>query len=311
MKAKKNGRNTLRQIKRHLPLYFMMLPGLTYLVINNYLPLQGLQLAFKKFKYNEGIWGSKFNNFKNFRFLFKSSEAAAIIRNTVCYNLTFLILGTIFAIATAILLNGLLRKFNSQLYQTLILIPHLISYVVVGYIAYAFLGGDNGMINNSILRPLGLEGISWYSEPKYWPYILVFINLWKTFGYNSIIYYASIIGIDRTYYEAAMVDGATTRQQIFRITLPLLKPVIITLTLLSLGRMLFSDFGLFYQVPMNSGLLYSTTNTIDTFVYRGLLETNDIGRASAAGFIQSVLGFVLILSTNAIVRKIDKDQALF
>ena len=310
MKSQKEH-NTLRQIKRHFPLYLMMLPGLAYLVINNYLPLQGLQLAFKKFKYNEGIWGSKFNNFKNFSFLFKSKEAFTIIRNTIGYNLAFLLLGTAFAIATAILLNGLTKKFNSQLYQTLILIPHLISWVIVGYIVYAFLGEDNGMINNSILYPLGHSGIPWYAEPKYWPFILVLINLWKTFGYNSIVYYASIIGIDRTYYEAAMVDGATTWQQIIKITLPLLKPVIITLTLLSLGRMLFSDFGLFYQVPMNSGLLYSTTNTIDTFVYRGLLETNDIGRASAAGFVQSIIGFVLVMSTNAIVRKIDKDQALF
>lgn len=311
MKFQKEKHNTLRQIRKHLTLYVMMIPGIAYLIINNYLPLQGLQLAFKKFKYSDGIWGSKFNHFKNFTFLFKSPDAFIIIRNTLLYNLAFLILGTIFAIMTAILLDAVRSKMKSQIYQTLILIPYLISYVVVSYIAYAFLGGDNGMINNSLLHALGHPGISWYSEPKYWPYILVFVNLWKTFGYNSIIYYASIIGIDKTYYEAARVDGATIWQQITGITLPLLKPVIITLTLLSLGRMLFSDFGLFYQVPMNSGLLYSTTNTIDTFVYRGLLETNDIGRASAAGFIQSILGFILVLSTNAIVRKVDKEQALF
>ena len=303
--------NTARQIWKHLPLYAMMLPGLIYLVVNNYMPLAGLQLAFKKFKYNQGIWGSQFNNFKNFSFLFRSSDAWIIIRNTVFYNLAFLILGTLFAILTAILLNEVRRKFLAQAYQTLILIPHLISYVIVSYIAYAFLGAENGMINNSILRGLGIAPIQWYSEPKYWPFILIFINMWKTFGYNSIIYYASIIGIDRTYYEAAMVDGASTCKQITNITLPLLKPVIITLTLLSLGRLLFTDFGLFYQVPMNSGLLFNTTNTIDTFVYRGLLETNDIGRASAAGFIQSILGFALILSTNAIVRKFDREHALF
>lgn len=302
---------TRRAVKRHLPLYIMMLPSLAYLVINNYLPLAGLQLAFKKFKYNLGIWGSPWNGVKNFSFLFRSNDAAVIIRNTIGYNLLFLALGTVVALFVAILLNEVRRKPLQQAYQTIILIPHLISYVIVSYIAYAFLGGDNGMINNSILKPLGLEGVSWYTEPKYWPWILTLIQVWKTFGYNSIVYYASIVGIDKTYYEAAVVDGAGVWKQITRITLPMLKPVIITLTLLSIGKLFYSDFGLFYQVPMNSGLLYSTTNTIDTFVYRGLLETNDIGRASAAGFIQSVMGFILIMATNAIVRRVDREQALF
>ena len=289
----------------------MMLPGLAYIFINNYLPLAGLQLAFKKFKYSKGIWGSPFNGVKNFSFLFTSGDASTIIRNTILYNLTFLVLGTVFAIFTAILLNEVRQKRVKQAYQTFILIPHMISYVIVSYIAYAFLGNDNGMINNSVLKLFGIPRISWYTEPGYWPYILVFIQLWKTFGYNSIIYYATIVGIDVTYYEAAIVDGAGTWKLITRITLPLLKPTIITLTLLSIGRLFYSDFGLFYQVPMNSGLLYSTTNTLDTFVYRGLLETNDIGRASAAGFIQSILGFILVLGTNAIVRRVEKDNALF
>ncbi len=300
-----------RQIIRHWPLYFMMLPGIIYLIVNNYLPLTGLQLAFKKFKFSAGIWGSDWNMFKNFRYLFSSPDAGIIIRNTIGYNLVFIILGTVFAIFVAILLSEVRRKTAQQLYQTLILIPHLISYVIVSYIVYAFLGQDNGMINNSILHPLGIPGVAWYTEAGHWPYLLVIIQLWKSFGYSSIIYYASIVGIDRTLYEAAVVDGAGTWKQITRITLPMLKPVIITLTLLSIGRIFYSDFALFYQVPMNSGLLYSATNTIDTYVYRGLLETNDIGRASAAGFIQSVIGFLLVLGTNAIVRKVEKEQALF
>ena len=226
---------TRRAVKRHLPLYIMMLPSLAYLVINNYLPLAGLQLAFKKFKYNLGIWGSPWNGVKNFSFLFRSNDAAVIIRNTIGYNLLFLALGTVVALFVAILLNEVRRKPLQQAYQTIILIPHLISYVIVSYIAYAFLGGDNGMINNSILKPLGLEGVSWYTEPKYWPWILTLIQVWKTFGYNSIVYYASIVGIDKTYYEAAVVDGAGVWKQITRITLPMLKPVIITLTLLSIG----------------------------------------------------------------------------
>ena len=275
------------------------------------MPLAGLQLAFKKFKYALGIWKSDFNNFKNFTYLFKSSDAWIIIRNTVGYNLVFILLGTVVAIFVAIMLNMVRVKRMQKFYQTVILIPHLISYVIVSYIVYAFLGQDNGMINNSLLKALGMEPIAWYTEAAYWPYILVITQLWKTFGYNSIIYYATIVGIDQTYYEAAIVDGATWWKQVRYITLPMLKPVIVTLTLLAIGRMFYSDFGLFYQVPMNIGLLYDATNTIDTYVYRGLLETNDVGRASAAGFIQSVMGFFLVLGTNAIVRRVDREQALF
>ncbi len=309
--TRQNTLSVYRRILKQWPLYLMMVPGLAYLLINNYLPLAGLQLAFKKFKYALGIWKSDFNNFKNFTYLFKSSDAWIIIRNTVGYNLVFILLGTVVAIFVAILLNMVRVKRMQKFYQTVILIPHLISYVIVSYIVYAFLGQDNGMINNSLLKALGMEPIAWYTEAAYWPYILVITQLWKTFGYNSIIYYATIVGIDQTYYEAAIVDGATWWKQVRYITLPMLKPVIVTLTLLAIGRMFYSDFGLFYQVPMNIGLLYDATNTIDTYVYRGLLETNDVGRASAAGFIQSVMGFFLVLGTNAIVRRVDREQALF
>ncbi len=301
----------LRKLKRYYPLYFMMLPGIAYITINNYLPLTGLQLAFKKFKYALGIWESPWNGIKNFAYLLKTGDAWIIIRNTLGYNILFILLGTVLAITIAILLNEVKRKKVQQFYQTVILIPYLISYVIVSYIVYAILGENNGMINNSILIPLGLEPAHFYTDPKYWPYILTTVQLWKTFGYSSIIYFASILGIDKSYYEAATVDGAGTWKQITSITLPMLKPVIITLTLLSIGRIFYSDFGLFYQVPMNTGLLYNATGTIDTYVYRGLLETNDVGRASAAGFIQSVLGFLLVLGTNAAVRVIEKEHALF
>ena len=309
--TKQNTLSMYRRIQKQWPLYLMMVPGLAYLFVNNYMPLAGLQLAFKKFKYALGIWKSDFNNFKNFTYLFKSSDAWIIIRNTVGYNFIFILLGTVVAIFVAILLNMVRVKRMQKFYQTVILIPHLISYVIVSYIVYAFLGQDNGMINNSLLKALGMEPVAWYTEAAYWPYILVITQLWKTFGYNSIIYYATIVGIDQTYYEAAIVDGASWWKQVRYITLPMLKPVIVTLTLLSIGRMFYSDFGLFYQVPMNIGLLQDATNTIDTYVYRGLLETNDVGRASAAGFIQSVMGFFLVLGTNAIVRRVDREQALF
>lgn len=301
----------LKEIKRHIPYYMMLLPGLVYFFINNYMPLAGLQLAFKKFKYAKGIWGSPWNGFKNFVYLFKTNEAFIIIRNTLCYNVAFIILGTIISIIVAILLDEIISSKAKNAYQTFILLPYMISYVIVSYIVFAFFGTDNGMINNHILKPLGIQPISWYTQPKYWPFILTFVQVWKTFGYSSIIYYASIVGIDSSLYEAAVVDGAGLWKQITRITLPMLKPVIITLTLLSLGRIFYSDFGLFYQVPMNSGLLFNATNTIDTYVYRGLLESNDIGRASAAGFVQSIIGFIFVFGTNEVVRKIEKEQALF
>ena len=293
--------NIMRKIKRFWPMYLMMLPGVAYLVINNYMPIPGLMLAFKKFKYPRGIWGSDWCGFKNFTFLISSKDLWLIVRNTLLYNVAFILLGTILSVTIAILLNEVRSKKLQQSFQTVILIPHLLSYVIISYIVYALFGAESGMINNSILMPLGVTPISWYTEDRYWPVILTCVYLWKSFGYSSIVYFATLVGFDRTYYEAAMVDGATTWQQISRITLPLLKPVIITLTLFSVGRIFYSDFGLFYQVPMNSGMLYETTSTIDTYVYRGLLEDNNIGRASAATFIQSIMGFILVLVANLTV----------
>lgn len=300
-----------KRLKRFLPLYLMMIPGLLYLIINNYIPLAGLQLAFKKFKYTEGIWGSPFVGLKNFAYLFKTNDAWLLFRNTIGYNLLFLLINTALAICVAILLNEVRNHVVKKVSQTVILIPYLLSYVVISYIIYALLGQSSGMINNSILKPMGIEPISWYTKPEYWPLILTMVQAWKSFGYNSIIYYATIIGFDKTLYEAASVDGAGIGRKIRSITIPLLKPTMITLTLMSIGRMFYSDFGLFFQVPMNSGMLQKATTTIDTYVYRGLMENNDIGRAAAAGFLQSILGFVTVFAANTIVRKIESENALF
>ena len=289
----------------------MMIPGLTYLFINNYIPLTGLQLAFKKFKYNEGIFNSPWVGMKNFSFLFKTNDAWVLFRNTLGYNLLFLVINTVLAIAVAILLNEVRSAFVRKMSQTVVLIPFLLSYVVISYIVYALLGQSGGMVNNSILKPLGMEPVSWYPKPKYWPLILTLVQAWKAFGYNSIIYYATIIGFDKSLYEAAAVDGAGVWKRIWFITMPMLKATVITLTLMSIGRMFYSDFGLFYQVPMNSGMLQKATTTIDTYVYRGLMESNDIGRAAAAGFLQSILGFVTVLTANTVVRKIESENALF
>lgn len=306
-KAKKNkNHGSWKSIFRHWELYAMMLPGMIYLIINNYIPMAGLVVAFKKYNYQDGIWGSDWTGFSNFKFLFGTRDAWLIIRNTICYNLVFIITGTIFAIAVAIILNEIHVKVSKKVYQVFILIPYLISMVVVSYIVYAFLSSDAGFIN----KTFGTH-INWYMTEKYWPLIFVIVNLWKNFGYNSIIYYATVIGIDSSLYEAAVVDGASRWQRIWHVTLPGLRPTIITLTLLAIGRIFYSDFGLFYQVTQNSGLLYDVSTTIDVYVYKGLMLLNDVGRSAAAGFFQSICGFIVVLAANLVVNKIDKENALF
>ena len=300
-----------RKSFRNLPLYLMMLPGLVYIFINNYIPMPGIAIAFKKINYTQGIWKSPWVGFDNFEFLFKTKDAYVIFRNTICYNLAFIVIGTVLAIAVGILLSEVSKKTPLKFFQTTILLPFLLSSVLLSYVVYAFLASETGFINANILKPLGINTVSWYSDAKHWPVILTVVHLWKTVGYNTILYYAMIVGIDKTYYEAAVVDGAGIWSQIKNVTLPMLKPTIITLTLMNIGRIFHSDFGLFYQVPMNNGLLYNATNTIDTYVFRGLMNSNDVGRSSAAGFIQAVLGFVLVLSANALTRKLDKENALF
>ena len=301
----------LARLKHNIPLYLMFLPGALYLLINNYIPLGGLIIAFKQVNWNKGILKSPWVGLSNFEYLFKTKEAWNITRNTLGYNIIFIVLGTVIAIAIAILLNEIKVMTLKKTYQTIILLPYLISMVVVSYLVYALLSSESGFINLSILRPLGKPEIAWYTEPKYWPAILIIVYIWKTFGYNCILYYATLVGIDRGYYEAAVIDGANRWQQIWNITLPELVPTIITLTLMSIGKIFYSDFGLFYQVPMDSGPLYDVTNTIDTYVYRGLIRLNNVGMSSAAGFYQSIVGFVLVMLANFTVRKISKENALF
>ena len=297
--------------KRYLPFYLLALPGLIYLLCNNYLPMFGIVIAFKKLNFAKGIFASKWIAFDNFKFLFRSSTAWIIIRNTVLYNVSFIILGTVFAVMAAILLNEIRSKYASRTYQTLILLPYLISWVIVSYLVSAFLSADTGLINNSILKPLGLASINWYSETKYWPFIIMFVYLWKATGYSMIIYYSSIVGISQDYYEAASIDGATKWQQIRTITLPLLKPTIITLFIMSVGHIFNSDFGLFYQVPRNSGVLYDVTQTIDVYVYNALMKNSDYGMSSAASVFQSVVGFILVVAANKVIRKSHPESALF
>lgn len=300
-----------QRIFRVRAMYLMVLPGVIYLIINNYIPMAGIIIAFKNVNWRKGILASPWAGLSNFEYLFKTNEAFIITRNTIGYNLAFIVIGTVLAITVAILLNEIRSKRAKQLYQTLILLPYLISMVVVSYLVYALLSVDSGFINKSILPLLGIERIQWYTEPKYWPAILIIVHTWKTFGYNCILYYATLVGIDHTYYEAAVIDGASRWQQVVHITLPCLRTTIITLTLLSIGKIFYSDFGLFYQVPMNSGPLFDVTNTIDTYVYRGLIQLNDLGMASAAGVYQSIVGFVLVMLANHIVSRVDEESSLF
>lgn len=298
-------------LKEYWPLYLMMLPALLYLLINNYIPMAGMVIAFKKLNFAKGIWASPWAGLKNFKFLFASKDAWIITRNTLLYNVAFILVNMVIGIAIAILITEVKNTKLKKLYQSAILLPFLMSMVILSYIVYALLSAENGLVNNSILPLFHIDPIQWYQKPKYWPAVLIIANCWKGVGYGCLIYIASLIGIDPSFYEAARLDGASKWQEITKITLPSLVPTIITLLLLSIGRIFYSDFGLFYQVPMNSGVLFPTTNVIDTYVYRALIEQGNISMSSAAGVYQSLVGFCVVMLSNWIVRRVDKDQALF
>jgi len=305
-KKKKN------EYRKYAPLLIMMIPGLLYLLFNNYLPMLGIVIAFKDVNFAKGILNSDWIGLANFEYLFKTSDAYIITRNTILYNVVFIVVGTVLSLATAILLNEIKNKVLMKTYQAVITLPHLISMVIVSYLVFAMLSPETGFMNRTLLPLFGIdEGVSWYTEAKFWPWILTLVHFWKGVGYSSIVFFAALVGIDEEYYEAARLDGATRLQQIIHITLPLLMPIIIMLTLLSVGRIFYSDFGLFYQVPLNSGALFETTSTIDTYVFRGLMGTGDIGMSTAAGVYQSIVGFLLVILANYAVRRYNKESALF
>ncbi|HIW34073.1 MAG TPA: ABC transporter permease subunit [Candidatus Paenibacillus intestinavium] len=289
----------------------MMLPAILILLLNNYIPMFGIIIAFKNINYVDGILGSPWSKFENFKYLFMTKDALIITRNTLLYNSSFIVLNLVFPLTFAILLNEIKNRFLAKFYQTVMFLPYFLSMVVISYLAYAFLSDTNGYINNSLLPMLDIEAIKWYFTKDFWPYILSMVNTWKNMGYYTVIYMAAIIGIDEEYYEAATIDGASKFKQIFTITIPLLTPIITIMTLLQVGRIFNADFGLFFQVPRESGVLFPVTNVIDTYVYRTFLTVGDIGLSSAAGLVQSVVGFSLVFLSNWIVRKIDSDNALF
>lgn len=307
------SRRTSLGMKKDIPILVMMLPGIILTFLFSYLPMFGVIIAFKNINMRDGILGSAWCGLQNFKFLFNTSDAYVITRNTVGYNLVFIFVGTFLNVTLAILMSLLFSKMASKVYQTIMIMPYFLSFVIVSYLVFAFLSMDNGFLNKHLLPMLGIEPVNWYTTARPWPIILCTVNFWKWTGYSSVVYLAAISGIDTQLYEAAELDGANRWKQILYITLPSLKTLIVIQTILAVGKILNSDFGLFYQVPMNSGALYSTTNTINTYVYNSMVSggVRSLGMSSAAAFYQSAVGFVLVLVTNKIVNKIDPESALF
>lgn len=295
---------------KNISLSIMCLPTIIMLFLFCYIPMGGLILAFKNFRYDKGIFGSEWVGFKNFEFFLQSDNAWRITRNTLGFNLLFIFLGTIIAVVFALMINEVRSKNGRKFYQTAMFLPYFLSWVVVGYMLYAFLDQTNGIFNTA-LEGVGLNPIKWYMEPKIWVVLLPCIYIWKSVGYNSVIYYASLMSIDSAYYEAAALDGANKWQMMRYISIPHLKPIIIMMVILGIGKIFNSDFGLFFQATMDSSALYPVTDVLDTYVYRALRVTGDIGMSAAVGLYQSIVGFILVLVSNCIIRKIDKDNAMF
>jgi len=300
----------LSDVVKYRTLLLMLTPGLLFFLLFAYVPMAGIVMAFKQFTYEGGIFGSPWNGLDNFRFFFESGQAWQVTRNTALYNIAFIIVNNVLQITMAILLFEVANKWFRKIFQTMLFLPYFISWVVVGAIAYNLFSYDFGMIN-VVLQAVGMEPVDIYNTAAYWPFLLVLVAAWKAVGYGSIMYLAAITSIDTEMYEAAEIDGANVFQRIFKITIPNLYPTVIILVLLAVGNIFRGDFGMFYNMVGNNGLLFGNTDVIDTFVFRSLTTANDIGMSSAVGFYQSVLGFVTILLANYAVRKYDKDRALF
>lgn len=300
----------VRDLMRYRTLLLMLLPSVFFVLLFSYTPMFGLVLAFKEYTYGKGILGSEWAGIDNFRFLFISGDAWNITRNTVLYNAAFIAVNLVLQVGIAIMLSEIRSRWFKKLSQSLLFLPYFISWVIVGTIAYNMLNFEHGTVN-TLLLSLGLEPISFYTSTGVWPFLLIAFNAWKAVGYGAVFYLAAIMSIDQEMFEAAEVDGANVFQRIWHITIPSLKPTMIILTLLSVGHIFRGDFGLFYNLIGNNGLLYGATDVIDTYVYRSLVDNSEVGMSAAIGFYQSILCFVTIMLVNGIVRRADKDSALF
>jgi len=308
--TKKKKRRMTLEWRSTISLGFLTLPAIVWFIVFCYIPMFGIIIAFKDFDYAKGIFGSDWCGFDNFVYLFKSNDAFRILRNTILYNFSFIVIGTIAAIAMALMLDSIKSKAFIKFTQTTIFLPYFISWVVVAFVTQQMFALNNGAMN-SLIEFFGGEKVLWYTNTKAWPIILIIANLWKQIGFNTIVYYGSILGIDSSLYEAARIDGASGRQCITKITLPLLKPTIVILFIMSIGSILRADFGLFYYLPNNQGPLYPVTDVIDTYIYRALKVSGDLTGSSAASFVQSVVRLILVLITNTITKKLDPENALF
>ncbi len=296
--------------KENLQLLSLALPTIILLAVFNYAPMFGIVLAFKDYKVPQGIFGSPWVGLENFRFFFESQDAFRVIRNTLGLNLLFIAAGIFFGVLFALLMFEVKRRSHVKVYQTVSIIPSFISWVAVGYIVYSLLDPTKGLVNQ-ILEAFGKGGIEWYSEAKYWPIILLIAKTWQGVGLGSIIYYAALMGVDNELFEAAEIDGAGKIQRIWHVSLPQIVPIIIVMAILDIGKIFRADFGLFYNVTRDVGALYSTTDVIDTYVFRALMQQGNIGMSSAVGLVQSVVCFVTLVATNLIVKKISPENSLF
>ncbi|MFD1433212.1 ABC transporter permease [Lacticaseibacillus yichunensis] len=315
VRTKKKKKSFFQKVNENKTYLLFVLPGTLFLIIFFYIPVFANIVAFQNFQYSEKgfLWSlltSPFVGFKNFEFFFKSADFMLVLRNTVGYSLTFLLLNFFFAIFFGIVMSQLRNHRALRVYQTSMLFPYFLSWAILAYFVYAFLSTDKGIINHWITGGGG-TAIDFYNAPQFWPFIIIFMGVWKGIGYNSILYFATASGIDPSYYDAAMIDGANKWQQIRNVTLPHIMPVATLMLILNIGGIFRSDFGLFYLLPRTSGTLINVTQTFDTYIYRALTTTNDIGMSTAAGLVQSVVGAALIIITNLIVRKRQPDAALF
>lgn len=302
-----------REFWKNKTLYLMMVPGLIFLVLFSYLPMFGTVIAFKKINFQQGIFKSPWAGLENFKFLFSGDDWLIITRNTLCYNVAWLLAGLVLSVTLAIALSELTHRFSAKIFQSILILPYFLSWVIVAYIVLAFLNVEHGLLNRLLASLFGKEAVNWYAEPQYWPAILTIVNLWKYMGYNSVVYLAAIMGIDKGLYEAAAIDGANRWQQVRHVTIPSIVPLMIIMSILAVGKIFNADFGLFYQVPLQSGALYPATNVIDTYVFNLLQSTGtaSVGMSAAAGLYQSVCAFIFIVATNMIVKRIDEDSSLF
>jgi putative aldouronate transport system permease protein len=300
----------INDIITHPYRYVLLLPAALYTFIFGYCSYPYIIIAFKRFNFRSGVWGSPFNGLKNFEFFFRSNAASTVIGNTLYLNLLFLVFTTIFSVALAIMLNEVGNKFYKRGTQSIMLFPHYLSWVVVGYMIYGFFSMEYGILNK-VIEYFGGDAVNWFAQASAWPAILVFMRIWKGAGMSAVIYLAAITGIDSGIYEAAEIDGANRFQQVMKITVPLLMPTVCILTLLSIGRIMYGDFGMIYAIVGDNGILYPTTDIIDTYIFRALRQTGDPSQAMAISLFQSVIGFIMVFGSNKIVSKLFPDGALY